>query len=88
MMVLFADRWSLHRGALVSLKWPMEQTTVVTIDRWSLYRGAVVSLRWPMEQPTVVTIDRWSLSSKVQLISQITILHIEQIHYKLQLYSK
>ena len=60
-MVVSVDRWSLYRGALVSLRWPMEQPTVVSIDRWSLYRGALVSLRWPVEQPTVVSIDRWSL---------------------------
>ena len=28
------DRWSLYRGASVSLKWPMDQNTVVSIDRW------------------------------------------------------
>ena len=33
-MVVFVDRWSLYRRALVSLRWPMEQPTVVTIDRW------------------------------------------------------
>ena len=60
-MMAFTDRWSSYRGALISLRWPMEQPTGVTIDRWSLYRGAVVSPRWPMEQPTGVTIDRWSL---------------------------
>ena len=43
-MMVFVNRWSLYRGAVVTLKWPMEQPTVVTIDRWSLYRGAVVLL--------------------------------------------
>ena len=33
-MVVFVDRWSLYRGALVSLKWPMKQPTNVTIARW------------------------------------------------------
>ena len=60
-MVVSVDRWSLYRGALVSLKWPMEQPTVVTTDKWSLYRGALVSLKWPVDHPTVVTTDRWSL---------------------------
>ena len=55
-MVVSVDRWSSYRGALVSLRWPMEQPTVVTIDRWSLYRGVLISLRWPMKQPTVVSI--------------------------------
>ena len=36
MTVVSVDRWSLYRGARVSLRWPMEQPTVVTIDRWSL----------------------------------------------------
>ena len=57
--IAFTDRWSLYRGALISLRWPMEQPTVVSVDRWSLYRGALVSLT--MEQPTGVAIDRWSL---------------------------
>ena len=35
-IVVSVDRWSLYGGALVSLKWPMEQPTVVIIDRWSL----------------------------------------------------
>ena len=67
-LVVFVDRWSLYRGALVSPRWPMEHPTVVTIDRWSVYRGALVSPRWPMEQPTVVSVRRqvvllykWSL---------------------------
>ena len=47
--VVSIDRWSLYRGAVVSLRWPMGQPTVVSVDRWSLYRSAVVSLRWPME---------------------------------------
>ena len=34
--VVTIDRWSLYRGAFVSLRWPMEQPTVVTTDRWSL----------------------------------------------------
>ena len=36
-MVVSVDRWSLYRGASVSLRWPMEQPTVVSIDRWSFY---------------------------------------------------
>ena len=60
-MVVSIDRWSLYRGTLVLLKWPMEQPIVVSIDRWSLYRGTLVLLKWPMEQPIVVSIDRWSL---------------------------
>ena len=59
--VVTIDRWSLYRGALISLRWPMDQSAVVSIDRWSLYRGALVSLRWPMDQSAVVSIDRWSL---------------------------
>ena len=55
------DRWSFYMGALVSLRWSIDQPTVVSIDRWSLYRGALVSLRWSMDQPIVVSIDRWSL---------------------------
>ena len=31
--VVSVDRWSLYRGALVSLKWSMNQPTVVAIDR-------------------------------------------------------
>ena len=66
-IVVTVDRWSLYRGALVSLslRWPTVQPTalLVTVDRWSLYRGALVSLRWPTVQPTaiLVTVDRWSL---------------------------
>ena len=33
--VVSIDRWSLYRGALVSLRLSMEQPTVVSIDRWS-----------------------------------------------------
>jgi hypothetical protein len=51
--VVSVDRWSLYRGAVVLLEWPMEHPTVVTIDRWSLYRGAVVSLEWLMNWLTV-----------------------------------
>ena len=29
-LVVSVDRWSLYRGVLVSLRWPMEQPTVVT----------------------------------------------------------
>ena len=54
------DRWSLYRGVLVSLRWSMDQSTVVSVDRWSLYRGVLVSLRWSMDQSTVVSVDRWS----------------------------
>ena len=36
-MVVFVDRWSLYRGEVVLLKWPMEQPTVVSVDRWSFY---------------------------------------------------
>ena len=37
-MVTFVDRWSLCRGVLVSLTWPMEQPTVVAIvDICSFY---------------------------------------------------
>ena len=32
-MVVSVDRWSLYRGTLVSLRWSMEQPTVVSIDR-------------------------------------------------------
>ena len=39
--VVFVDRWSLYRGALVSLRWPMEQPTVVTIDNWSSYTSGL-----------------------------------------------
>ena len=35
--VVSADKWSLHRGAVVSLRWSMGQPTVVTTDRWSFY---------------------------------------------------
>ena len=42
-MVVSVDRWSSYRGALVSLRWPMEQSTVVTVDRWS---SRQVSLYW------------------------------------------
>ena len=34
-MLVSVDRWSLHRGALLSLEWPKEQPAVVSIDRWS-----------------------------------------------------
>ena len=34
--VVTVDRWSLYRGVLVSLRWPMEQPPMVTVDRWSL----------------------------------------------------
>ena len=36
-IVVSVDRWSLYRGALVQLKWTMNQPTMVSIDRWSLY---------------------------------------------------
>ena len=42
--VVFVDRWSLYRGALVSLRWPMEQPTVVSIDRWSFCTSACIVL--------------------------------------------
>ena len=45
--VVSVDRWSLYRGALVSLRWPTEQPTVVSVDRWSLYRGALVCKKPP-----------------------------------------
>ena len=31
--VVYVDRWSLYRGALVPLRWPMEKSTEVTIYR-------------------------------------------------------
>ena len=37
MLVVSVDRWSLYRGVLVSLRWPMNQPTVVTVDRGDLY---------------------------------------------------
>ena len=37
MIVSFTDRLSLYRSVLVSLRWPMEQTTVVSMDRWSYF---------------------------------------------------
>ena len=60
-MVVFVDRWSLYRGALVSLRWLMEYPTVVTIDRWPFYTSDLCRqvhctcciLRWPMDQPAV-----------------------------------
>ena len=33
--MVFVDRWSLYRGTLLSLKWPMDQFTMVSLDRWS-----------------------------------------------------
>ena len=36
-MVVFIDRWYLYEGAVVSLRWLPEQSTVVTIERWSFY---------------------------------------------------
>ena len=33
---VFVDRWSLYRGALISLRWSMDQPAVVTMDRWSV----------------------------------------------------
>ena len=40
-IVLFVDRWSLYRGALVTLRWPMEQPTVVSVDWWPFYTGGL-----------------------------------------------
>ena len=40
-LVVFVDRWSLYRGALVSLRWSMEQPTVVSVDRWSFYTSGL-----------------------------------------------
>ena len=31
--VVSVDRWSLYRGALVSLRWPMEQPTCSGLSR-------------------------------------------------------
>ena len=39
--VVSVDKWSLYRGALVSLSWPMEQPTVVSVDRWSFYTNGL-----------------------------------------------
>ena len=50
----------IKRYIIVSLRWPMERPTVVTIDRWTLYRGAIVLPELFTDRPTVVTIDRWS----------------------------
>ena len=36
-VVVSIEVLSLYRGALVQLKWTMNQPTVVSIDRWSLY---------------------------------------------------
>ena len=47
-MVVSIDGWSLYGGALVQLKWTMNQPTVVSIDGWSLYGGDLVQLKWTM----------------------------------------
>ena len=40
-MVVSVDRWSLYRGAVVSLKWSVDQPTVVSVDRWSFHTGGL-----------------------------------------------
>ena len=40
-MVVFADKWSLYRGALVALRWSVEQPTVASIGRWSFYANGL-----------------------------------------------
>ena len=40
-MVVFVDRWVLYRGTLVSLRWPMKPSIVVTIDRWYFFTNGL-----------------------------------------------
>ena len=40
-IVVSVEVLSLYRGALVQLKWTMNQPTVVSIDRWSLYASGL-----------------------------------------------
>ena len=48
------DRWSLYSCTLVSLRWPTEQPTVVTI-----YRQVVLLYKWSLRQvPLCVYEDR------------------------------
>ena len=44
MTVVSVDRWSWYRGALVSLKWTVNQPTVDSIDRWSLYVSSLLDM--------------------------------------------
>ena len=55
-IVVFADRWSLYRGACASItEVAISQHIVVFADRWSLYRGACASItEVAMSLPTVV----------------------------------
>ena len=40
-IVVSVDGWSLYRGALVPLRWPMEHPKVVSIDRWALRQASL-----------------------------------------------
>ena len=54
-MMVSVDRWSLYRGALVSLKWPMDQHTLLSVDRWSLYTSDPDRL-----EPALSKLTGWS----------------------------
>ena len=40
-IMVFVDRWSLCRGAIVLFWWFLDQSTVVSIDRWSFYKSGL-----------------------------------------------
>ena len=41
MIVVSVDRWSMCGGALVQLKWAMNQPTMVSMDMWSSYASGL-----------------------------------------------
>ena len=59
--VVSIDRWSLYRGALVSLRWPMHGAAYS-----GLCRQVVFLYKWPLRQASLYIYTMYTRVSTVQ----------------------